>query len=78
MTKVGKRLPNRRQQTIRREMAAVRAANTDAARLLIMRPLVGRLLAAAQVDPATWHSKALQMSAAMRRLQLHSTAGIAR
>ena len=78
MTKVGKRLPNRRQQTIRREMAAVRAANTDAARLLIMRPLVGRLLAAAQVDPATWHSKALQMSAELRRLQLHSTAGIAR
>ena len=78
MTKVGKRLPNKRQQTIKREMTALRVAKTNAARLLIMHRLTSRLFAAAQVDPATWGSKALQMSAAMRHLQLHSTAGIAR
>ena len=78
VTKVGRRLPNERQQTIRREMAALRAAKTDAERLTITCRLTGRLSAAAQVDPATWHSKALRMSAAMRSLQLHSTAGIDR
>ena len=78
VTKIGKRLPNKRQQTIKQEMAALRTAETHAERFTITCRLTGRLFAAAQVDPATWHSKALQMSAELRRLQLHSTAGIAR
>lgn len=74
VTSVGQRLPNERRQTIKRGRAALKAAKTDEERLPIMRRLAGQLFAAAQIDPTTWRSQAVQMSDAMRRIQLQSTA----
>ena len=54
VTRVGMKLPNRRQRSILDETAASGAARTDEERLLIMRSLVGRLFEAAQIDRA-WH-----------------------
>jgi hypothetical protein len=68
VTKVGKRVPNEREQTIKRGRAELKAAKTDAERRPIMRRLTGQLFAAAQIDPTKWHSQAVQMSEAMSRL----------
>ena len=75
VTKVGRRLPNQRQRTIVEETAALRAAETDAERLAIMRCLTGRLFEAAQVDP-TWRTRALRVSDAMRGLRHRIATGV--
>ena len=76
VTKVGRRLPNRRQRIIAEEMVKLGAAQTDAERLAIMRPLTGRLFEAAQVDP-TWRPRALRMSNKILGLQQRSATGVA-
>ena len=68
VTRVGMKLPNRRQRSILDETAACGAARTDEERLLKMRSLVGRLFEAAQIDRA-WHPEALRTYNAMRDLQ---------
>ena len=60
VTKVGSRLPNRRQKLIAGELSALAQAASDAERLALQRRLVGRLHEAAQVD-AVWLSPAKQM-----------------
>ena len=57
VTRVGSRLPNQRQLTIKNDLLHLDSAADDKERLIIMRSLIGRLYEAAQIDPS-WRSKA--------------------
>lgn len=68
VTKVGGRLPNRRQAAITGDLVRLRTATSDQERLEIMSGLVGRLYEAAQIDQA-WTVKANAMSNRMKSLR---------
>lgn len=68
VTRVGRRLPNRRQRLIANELALLKATTDDAERLTIMKGLIGRLYEAAQIHPA-WYSKADAMAQEKRGIE---------
>lgn len=68
VTRVGGRLPNKRQRTINDELSLLDNATNDNDRLKIMRRLLGRMYEAAQVDPS-WMPKAEAVAAQKRGLE---------
>jgi hypothetical protein len=61
-TKDGRRLPARRQQLIAEGKAALNSATTDVERLAILRPLIGRVFEAAEVDSQGWRATANRLT----------------
>lgn len=67
VTRVGGRLPNKRQKAINDELSLLESAPNDNERLKIMRRLLGRMYEAVQVDPS-WLQRAEALAAQMRGL----------
>lgn len=68
VTRVGGRLPNKRQKVINDGLSHLESATTEDDRLEIMRPLLGRMYEAAQVD-SSWMLKAEALAARKRGLE---------
>lgn len=68
VTRSGGRLPNKRQKVIRDDLLLLESATNDKDRLKIIRPLLGRMYEAAQVDPM-WRPKANALAAQKRGLE---------
>ena len=65
-TTSGQKLPIKRQELIRKAELELRAATDDAEKIAILRPLIGRLCEAVEVDPASWKNKAAEHIQAAR------------
>ncbi len=68
VTRLGGRLPNKRQKAIKEELSFLEGAANDNDRLKIMRRLLGRMYEAAQVDPS-WMPRAVTLAAQKRGLE---------
>lgn len=61
-TRSGRKLPLRRQKLIRDGELQLRAASSDEERLAILRPLLGRIFEAVEIDGGTWRGRAAELS----------------
>ncbi len=68
VTRLGSRLPNKRQKVINDELLSLDGLANDKDRLRVMRRLMGRLYEAAQIDPL-WLPKADALAAQKRSLE---------
>jgi hypothetical protein len=68
ITMGGRRVPNKRQKAIARDLRDLRAARSDEVRLAILRRATGRAYEAAQVDPA-WLPKAKSIAAQRKAIE---------
>jgi RNA-directed DNA polymerase len=68
VTMRGRRVPNKRQKAIAKDLRDLRAAQSDEVRLPILRRATGRAYEAAQVDPA-WLPRAKSLAAKLKAVQ---------
>jgi RNA-directed DNA polymerase len=75
VTTRGLRVPNKRQKAIAQDLRDLSAAQSDEARLTILRRATGRAYEAAQVDPA-WLPRAKAYTNQLRAIQKRLTANL--